>query len=102
MLAILLFLGVFGREPYITVDLLEVNHNSQGWIQVIAWEWSNDYKRYYVMDWEMVKNHPRKIGPYWHVGRVRSLLLLETWSTEDPERLNLRIFPEKHRIKVLQ
>lgn len=113
MQALLLLLAVLGSgrhvQPTTSAALIEVNHQD-GFTQVIAWEWSPDWNRLHVMGWELVESDRRlpqkRAGKGYEVTirgeRFYSDRLRESWGceTEDPERVNRRVFDPAHRWQV--
>lgn len=93
-------------------DMAEINHvhNECGEVrftQVIAWEWLPDRREYHAQDWCYVQswNTNEKLLTYRNrdrVGQVRFRVYRETWTTNDPERDDSRVFSERYRVKVLQ
>lgn len=118
MFILLLFLDS-GREfkPITTdyVDLIEVNYQhdqytgKQSYAQVICWEWSYDYRRMHVVGWyiaDRLADYPTLTSQGDYLAdkvvngrrvRVRSTDLRITWTKNDPERLNKKVFPETYR-----
>lgn len=112
--------GRVDSEPA-NVDLIELNHfrnseSSQGYDQVITYEWSPDYRRYHVTGWYIVepddlRGYPQQTksgfasamitSPYRaDFFEIRSKLFRETWTGYDPERSNKKIFDERNRKPV--
>ncbi len=99
------------------VDLIELNHyqsdNCQmGFTQLIFWEWSADYRRYHVVGWTFptnLKSIPQRSGGVFvctlkyseRLYRVQAPLFRETETNFDPERRNLRLFPESMRAGMI-
>lgn len=129
MLAIALAVFISaGSVPSQQVDLIELNHfkSADGFCeftQLIFWEWSPDYRRYHVMGWRLGDDLSRRVTckrGEWTCKVVvngctyivRSGGFRETFTTVDPERRNLAIFPmdmrsgmiwdvQKYRVVVL-
>lgn len=74
------------------VDLIELNHyygpaGDLQYAQVIAYEWSPDYRRYHVRGWFLVKelcHKPYARGGVWYVPGIRSERFRQTWIFHDP------------------
>ena len=100
-------------NPTQTVDMIELNHyqsadGCQIFDQLIFWEWSPDYRRFNAMGWVILSEHsqlPTRNAQGYAVrvnrdGRdyiVRSLRYRETHTTNDPERVNLKLLPHELR-----
>ncbi len=100
------------------VDLIELNHfiDDEGrevFRQVIFYDWSAAHHRYHVRAWRLVKDpsqlpqrhwKPTMYQCTWHddhqLRQVWSPSMRETWSQEDPERVNRKILPEDQRIPL--
>ena len=100
------------------VDLIELNHfldddGREVFRQVIFYDWSPAAGRYHVRGWRLIKHDrqlpQRRWRPTGYVcswtddGEIRQVwsdLLRETWSHEDPERVNRRHLPEGQRIPL--
>lgn len=102
------------KELPIEFDLIEVNHmhdetGRHMFDQAILWKKSHDYRRHDAAGWAMLQkldHYPKKRqdGKYYlRVERdhkqylCRARMLIETWSTADPERENRNLFPENLR-----
>lgn len=113
---VLLLLLDSGREVKPTtehVDLIEVNYKhdqgSLGYVQVIAWEWAEDYQRLHCVGWwiaDKLGDYPAltirgdylaEKNLYGKQVTVRAPHIRLTWTESDPERLNKDLFPEKYR-----
>lgn len=102
ILAICLLLGSVRGLPT-DVDTIEVNHTPR-FTQVILWRWSYDYNRndclgYWVTNYE--RDLPTQTGRFW-IGRwagkvYRSRQMVESWTQNDPERDNAKLFPQAWR-----
>ncbi|MEM9586334.1 MAG: hypothetical protein AAGA03_03560 [Planctomycetota bacterium] len=107
--------GAAGRQE---VDLIEINHfvDDQGrevFRQLIFYDWSSRSGEFHVRAWRLIK-HDRQLprrrwNPdhyqcnWWEEGRKRvvwSKSLRETWTQEDPERVNRAILPESQRVPL--
>ncbi len=109
LIALLLALGSgSNRVAPVQVDRLELNHyyNDDGvfaYDQIIAYEWSPDYRQWHVREWCLVSDlekYPQKIGGRWHAKirvQVVSDIFCETYSNYDPERVNKRYKREEDR-----
>lgn len=98
------------------VDLIELNAIQRGgekrFEQLIFWEWSPEYSRYHVKSWVAIdQNHRLAMLPEKHGGRYRVMVpgiglvtsanYRETVTEHDPERENLKIFPEFLRVPLV-
>jgi hypothetical protein len=118
-LLLVLVLGNGGglRVAPIEVDLIEFNHRCSAddclqFDQIILWEWSPDYRRYNAQHWFLPRSlgeHPVKVGEFYQCSMVRldggravyrAKLFRETWTLEDPERENIKVFPVEFRGRV--
>ena len=97
------------------VDLVELNHflddhGREVFRQVVFFDWSRKNRQFEVRAWRLVKHRsqlPRQIdhsSDYlvrWQdksiTREVRAKSMRETWSQEDPERVNRTILPENQR-----
>jgi len=96
------------------VDLIELNHKYSetgclNFDQVIIWKWSPDYRRYNAQHWFIVSSepgYPVQAGEFYQCRQTdlngrrilfRSKMFRETWTTNDPERENLKLFPLQMR-----
>ncbi|MCA9138119.1 MAG: hypothetical protein KDB00_15210 [Planctomycetales bacterium] len=97
------------------VDLVELNHfldehGREVFRQVVFFDWSRKNRQFEVRAWRLVKHPsqlPRRIDPTstylirWQdksvTREVRAGSMRETWSQEDPERVNRSILPENQR-----
>lgn len=102
------------------VDLIELNHfvDDQGrevFQQLIFYDWSPSQQRFLVRAWRLVKRPSqlprRRWNPYrvecsWHDnGRLRQVVsssMRETWSQQDPERVNRKLLPEDERVPLFR
>lgn len=90
------------------VDLIELNHfySDDGelkYTQIIAYEWSPDYRRHHVQSWYLADkmcHTPHVRGGMWHAPGMRSEAFRETWTFYDPERKNKELFDERNRLRV--
>ena len=92
-------------------ELVEINHlmTAEGkpvFVQVIPWDWDAEYGRWDAQGYVLVSDWER-VGKVVHFrdsaekrGSVRFSVIKETWTTYDPERLNLKLFPQCQRRKV--
>lgn len=107
-----------GRVAVDRVDLLELNHamaedcSGEMYTQIIAWEWSPDYRRYHVVGWRIVD---KQIGPAAYICRdggdwvakwqrgceVRARLFRESITCGDPERDDGKLFDPSLRRKLI-
>lgn len=90
-------------------DMIEINHympdSGDGFKQVIAWDWSPDYRRWHAQQWLILTEWSRRGDVVSCAGdgvelRIRSSLFRETWTQHDPERENQKFFPCGERRKV--
>ena len=103
---LLLMIALLGNSPKQLprqADQIEVNH-MPGYTQVIVWLWSEDYLRHDVVSWKLANELRDK--PFWLNGKARvqvmgiwweSKILKTTWTTRDPERENMKLFPAIRR-----
>lgn len=102
------------------VDLIELNHfidkdGREIFRQVLFYDWSVTHRRYVVRAWRLVKDEsllPRRRwdpGVYeclWHddglLRRITAPVFRETWSQQDPERVNRQLLAEEARNPLLQ
>lgn len=108
--------GSFDRAAiFDRVDLIEVNHSFDAdgvlrYDQVIFYDWSPDYSRFDVLAWSLIDDElPTKLagGRGWEfrwLDRdakrrrvVSSKFFRETWTIEDPERVQKRLLDDKYR-----
>lgn len=103
------------------VDHLEVNHKvcrytgQLAFVQVIAWRWNDEYRRMEVVSYHVVHDErsldalPRQMaGSWWEWSHAmaggatvyRAPSCTQTWTTEDPEQVNLRVLPQAARAFV--
>lgn len=100
------------------VDLIELNHfvdedGREVFRQVIFYDWSKSHRRYHVRAWRLVKHHSqipqRRWDPpiyqcTWHddglLRQVWAPSLRETWTQQDPERVNRGLLPEDQRVPL--
>jgi hypothetical protein len=100
------------------VDLIELNHfvdedGREVFQQVIFYDWSPLHRRFHVRAWRLVKHQSQIPTRHWNPGRyectwhddgvlrkVWSPKLRETWSQQDPERVNRSLLPEDQRIPL--
>ena len=98
------------------VEMLELNHqrSADGCLQfdqVIVWKWAPDYRRWNAHHWFIVSSPPgypvqagefyQCYGCYSDQKRIlfRAKIYRETWTTNDPERENLKLFPLELRTR---
>ncbi|PAY17313.1 hypothetical protein CKO51_22035 [Rhodopirellula sp. SM50] len=107
-----------GRDSNTTVaevDLVELNHflddhGREVFRQVVFFDWSRKNRQFEVRAWRLVKHPsqlPRQVDQSstylvrWQdksiTRQVRAKSMRETWSQEDPERVNRAILPENQR-----
>lgn len=101
--------GVVGGASHLAdghCDMVEINHyvpdGGNGFVQVIAWDWSPDYRRWHAQQWLILADWSRRGDVVSCTGdgvdvRIRSQLFRETWTTADPERENQKTFPIEFR-----
>ena len=100
------------------VDLIELNHfvDDEGrevFRQVIFYDWSNEYQRFHVRAWRLIKRdsqlpvrrwNPQRYQCTWHDDGLRRQVwapkMRETWSQRDPERVNRAMLPEDQRLPL--
>ncbi|TWT83514.1 hypothetical protein CA13_49790 [Planctomycetes bacterium CA13] len=100
------------------VDLIELNHfidenGREVFQQVIFYDWSKLDRRFHVRAWRLIKTPSqlpvRKFAPpryecSWYDDNLKRLVVArsmrETWSQQDPERVNRRFLPESQRIPL--
>ena len=100
------------------VDLIELNHfvdedGREVFQQVIFYDWSPLHRRFHVRAWRLVKHpsqipsrhwNPNRYECTWHddgvLRQVWSPKLRETWSQQDPERINRTLLPEDQRVPL--
>ena len=106
------------QSPSVTraeVDLVELNHflddnGREVFRQVVFFDWSRRNRQFEVRAWRLVKQPsqlPRQIPGTqayrvrWRdksiTREVRAKTMRETWSQQDPERVNRTILPENQR-----
>lgn len=93
-------------------DIAEINHvhevdGTVRFTQLIAWEWLPDLREYHAQDWCYVESWSatETILTYRNrerVGQVRFKIYRETWTTNEPELEDRRVFHDRYRVKVLQ
>jgi len=97
-----------GAMPY--AELVEINHywgsSGEQFCQVIAWDWSPQYRRWHAQQWAMVDDW-QQVGSRIVVRcksepgvEIRCKYFRETWTEVDPERENQRLFMASERRKV--
>lgn len=96
------------------VDLIEVNHTYtiEGrhlLDQVILWDWSESRGEYLVVAWQCLESRPVKRDGKRRVvwdkrrdgfGAVVAPAMKESWTVGDPERENIKVWPEKFRRRL--
>jgi hypothetical protein len=100
------------------VDLVELNHfvdddGREVFRQVIFYDWSKTHHRFHVRAWRLIKNdsqipvrrwNPPRYQCTWHddglLRQVWTPQLRETWTQQDPERVNRGLLPEDQRIPL--
>lgn len=110
--ALAVVLGVAGAIGGVTrsadgyCDMIEINHympdSGDGFTQVIAWDWSPEYRRFHTQQWLILTDWSRRGNVVICDGddvklRIRSRLFRETWTSVDPERENQQLFPINER-----
>ena len=96
-------------------DLAEVNHyyDADGHLQftqLLAWDWSHQHKRWECQGWKLIEPDTWQCVAGGIVAterggqrvELRSRFVRETWTTEDPERENQKLFPCGERRIVWQ
>ena len=102
------------------VDLVELNHflddhGREVFRQVVFFDWSSDNRQFEVRAWRLIKHPsqlPRPIGDdvgyliQWQdksiTRKVIARSMRETWSQQDPERVNRQLLPENQRRPLWQ
>ncbi|MEM9826716.1 MAG: hypothetical protein AAF958_09015 [Planctomycetota bacterium] len=102
------------------VDLVELNHfmdddGREVFRQVIFYDWSHAAKRYHVRAWRLIKKDSQQPCRHWRPsgylctwtddGEIREVWagqMKETWSREDPERINRKYLPEAQRVPLFE
>lgn len=98
-----------------TVDLIELNHflddnGREVFRQVVFYDWSTQRKQFQVRGWRLIK-HPSQLPQrkwetkgyqvQWEDKAITRIVIgkamRETWSKEDPERVNRALLPENER-----
>jgi hypothetical protein len=100
------------------VDLIELNHfmDDEGrevFQQVIFYDWCKPKQQFHVRAWRLIKKqnqlpirhwNPKCYQCTWHDGpllrQVRASKLRETWSQQDPERVNRELLAEDQRLPL--
>jgi hypothetical protein len=100
------------------VDLIELNHfvdedGREVFRQVIFYDWSKTHRRFHVRAWRLVKRenqvprrhwNPSMYQCSWHdeglLRQVWAPSLRETWTQQDPERVNRGLLPEDQRVPL--
>ncbi|GAA5509887.1 hypothetical protein [Novipirellula caenicola] len=100
------------------VDMIELNHfvdenGREVFQQLIFYDWSKQEKRFHVRAWRLVKKpsqlptrrwNPTLYECVWHDDGVRKMVtsasMRETWSQQDPERVNREFLSEDRRIPL--
>jgi hypothetical protein len=105
-----------------SVDLVELNHyydpekNIFSYRQLIFYNWSEDYRRFDVVDWKLVDGKEGDLNDLimdlkkikWYDKDIKRNRIIYaktnriTHSFFDPERLNKKLFPEKERLGLLK
>lgn len=100
------------------VDLVELNHflddnGREVFRQVVFFDWSRKNRQFEVRAWRLIK-HPSQLPRQINVEagylvrwqdkdvtrEVQAKSMRETWSQEDPERVNRRMLPENERVPL--
>ncbi len=100
------------------VDLIELNHfvdedGREVFRQVIFYDWSKTHRRFHVRAWRLIKEesqipqrhwNPAMYQCSWHdeglLRQVWAPSLRETWTQQDPERVNRGLLPEDQRVPL--
>jgi hypothetical protein len=100
------------------VDLIELNHfiDDEGrevFRQLVFYDWSEFEKRFHVRAWRLIKCEqqlprrfwkPQRYECRWHDDGVSKTVsarqLRETWTQQDPERVNRKFLPEDQRVPL--
>lgn len=100
------------------VDMIELNHfvdedGREVFQQVIFYDWSKSQRRFHVRAWRLVKHESQLPKRYWDpasyqctwhddglLRQVWAPQLRETWSQQDPERVNRALLPEDQRLPL--
>jgi hypothetical protein len=100
------------------VDLIELNHfvDEEGrevFRQVIFYDWSAAHRRFHVRAWRLIKQesqlpqrrwNPARYECTWHddalLREVWAPQMRETWTQQDPERVNRALLPEDQRVPL--
>lgn len=100
------------------VDLIELNHfvdedGREVFRQVIFYDWSKTHRRFHVRAWRLIKRenqlpqrrwNPSHYQCSWHddgiLRQVWSSSMRETWTQQDPERVNRGLLPEDQRVPL--
>lgn len=100
------------------VDLIELNHfvdedGREVFQQVIFYDWSPRHRRFHVRAWRLIKHDsqvptrhwdPPRYQCMWHdegvLRQVWAPQMRETWSQQDPERVNRALLPEDQRVPL--
>lgn len=104
-------LSIFGSNQYITVDIIEYNETryalfNNGYKQYLLWDWSPDYKRYHCQGWALDRDCCiNKVDNLYYltvirhdkIFRIKSKIFRKTITNSDPERQNVKLFPEEYR-----
>lgn len=92
-----------------TADYLEVNtvlqKDSVVLRQVIVWAWCPLYKRYHCLHWHMLDtldDYPRWRHGLWHCGGFSAKRIEVSWTSNDPEIDNRKLFPTEYRQRIIQ
>lgn len=98
-------------KPEIQCDAIEINHlhrnGKEAFVQVIVWNWSADYHRLdchgYTLINDVVQLPGGRIKITTQAGKVLYARgpVFTSFTDFDPERENQKLFPPKHRHKVL-
>jgi hypothetical protein len=104
---------IFPRQnkEYVNIDIIEYNETiytlfDNSYKQYIFWNWSPDYKRYDCHGWALDKHCSiTKVGDIYYLTyirgdkiiKVKSKIFRQTKTKSDPERQNIKLFPEEFR-----
>ncbi|TWU55757.1 hypothetical protein [Rubripirellula reticaptiva] len=103
-----------------TVDLIELNHfvDDEGrevFRQLVFYDWSKTHRRFHVRAWRLVKHDNQLPTRHWSPDRhqcrwydggllrqVSAPHMRETWTQQDPERVNRKLLPEDERVPLFE
>ena len=101
LMLLLLILCDIRATPTTHVDLIEINHlhdesGKHKFTQIILWDWSPDYRRDHVRAWWIVERLHEELSGLTITKRDRTIqgrAVRETWTVEDPEVANRKVWP---------